>query len=282
MRPILLLCLSLLCAPAWSGDDVTLRGEWRQGSVLLGKAAPGTRVWLKGVELKLSPAGDFVFGLDRDEGPEVWFKVQLPGGEPRSERKLVARRDYEIQRIDGLPPDKVQPPKWALKRIEQDAKQIKAARAGNTDQAGFAQDFIWAAQGRVSGVFGSQRVLNGTPKSPHNGVDVAVPEGTPIVAPADGVVTLAVPDMYYTGGTVVIDHGHGLSSILIHLSKLIAKPGQRVKQGETVALSGMTGRATGPHLHWGMGWLGARVDPQSLLPPMPGAHPPRPDPELQN
>lgn len=261
--------LLLLAAQAGAAEPLQFQGEWRQGSVIRGQVPAGARVWYRGVELKLSTEGRFVFGLDRDEGPEVWFKLQLPGEEPRSEPRAVARRDYPIQRIDGLPEDKVAPPKWALPRIAADARQLKAARENNSDQSGFAQDFIWPVQGRISGVFGSQRILNGTPKSPHGGVDVAVPEGTPIVAPAAGIVSLAVQDMYYTGGTVVIDHGHGLTSVLIHLSKLLVQPGQVVRQGETVALSGMTGRATGPHLHWSMSWLGARVDPQPLAGPMP-------------
>ena len=266
MKTLAVLLLVALTLPASAYE---LRGNWQQGSVLVGKAEPGTRVWFKGVELLTTPQGEFVFGLDRDEGAEVWLKVQAPGGKPKSERHAVAKREYEIQKIDGLPQGKVTPPTSAEARIVADQKLIKAARNRKTAVAGFAQPFAWAAQGRISGLFGSQRILNGTAKSPHNGVDVAVPEGTPILAPADGVVSLAVPDMYFTGGTLMIDHGHGLSSILVHLSKLIAKPGQSVRQGETVALSGMTGRATGPHLHWGMSWLGARVDPQSLLPAMP-------------
>lgn len=246
-----------------------LRGEWKQGNLLVGKVAPGTRVWLKGVELKVTPQGDFILGLDRDEGAEVWLKVQAPGAQPVSQRQRVARREYEIQRINGLPPSKVEPPAEVLARIAREQALIKAARAVISDETGFAQPFVWAAKGRISGVFGSQRILNGVAKSPHNGVDVAVPTGTEIVAPADGVVTLAEPDLYYTGGTILIDHGHGLSSIMVHMSKLLAQPGQRVKQGDVVALSGMTGRATGPHLHWGMNWQSARVDPQSILPAMP-------------
>lgn len=276
MRHCAFLLAFLLAWPGGPGvaaGDVRLHGEWRQGSVLVGQVEPGTRVWFRGVELKLTPQGDFVFGLDRDEEAEVWFKVQKPGSEPVSERHVVAKRDYEIQKIDGLAQDKVEPPKWALPRIAEDARRLKAARSQNLDQTGFAQAFIWPVTGRISGIFGSQRILNGTPKSPHAGVDVAVPTGTELRAPADGVVTLAVPDMYYTGGTLIIDHGHGLSSLMIHLSKLVAQEGQPVKQGEVVGLAGMTGRATGPHLHWAMSWLGARVDPQTLAPPMPSTQP---------
>lgn len=259
---------------ALAAQPLQMNGDWQQGGVIRGRAAEGVQVWFRGVELRLTAQGEFVFGLDRDEGPEVWIRTQAPGQMPRSERYAVQPRAWQVQRIDGLPPDKVEPPPEARARIAEDARQLKAAREKNSDLTGFTQAFRWPATGRISGVFGSQRILNGTPKSPHGGVDVAVPTGTPILAPADGVVTLAVTDMYYTGGTVVVDHGHGLTSILIHLSKLLVQPGQAVRQGETVGLSGMTGRATGPHLHWSMNWLGARVDPQPLVGPMPAAQTP--------
>jgi murein DD-endopeptidase MepM/ murein hydrolase activator NlpD len=129
-------------------------------------------------------------------------------------------------------------------------------------------------QGRVSGVFGSQRIYNGTPKSPHSGLDVAAAQGTPVRAPAAGVVTLAEPDLYLTGGTVLLDHGHGVSSNFLHFSRIDVHVGQRVAQGDVLGLVGMTGRATGPHMHWGMSWFGVRVDPRLLLPPATPREPP--------
>jgi len=174
-----------------------------------------------------------------------------------------------VQRIDGLPPAQVNPPPETEARIAHDQVLIVAAHARDTERGDFLQHFQWPASGRVSGIFGSQRILNGTPKAPHYGVDVAVPIGTPVHAPIGGVVSLAEADLYFTGGTLIIDHGHGVSSVLVHLSKLDVKVGDEVQQGEVVAHSGMTGRATGPHLHWGVYWFGQHIDPQTLVPPMP-------------
>lgn len=262
---------ALLALPAAA---LELQGSWQQGSLVFGKAEPGTQVWFREHRLRVSPQGEFVLGLDRDEPAEAELKVQAPGEPmPQLFRYGVAPREWKVQRIDGLPPDKVEPPSAVQARIEREQLLLNAARALDTDHQGFSQPFAWAATGRISGVFGSQRILNGTPKQPHYGVDVAVPTGTPIRAPADGVVSLAERDLYFTGGTLMIDHGHGVSSIMVHLSELKAKVGDVVKQGDVVALSGMTGRATGPHLHWGINWFRSRIDPQTLLPPMPAPKP---------
>ncbi|MBV8062476.1 MAG: M23 family metallopeptidase, partial [Nevskia sp.] len=168
----------------------------------------------------------------------------------------------------------VNPPPETERRIADEAALIKAAHERDSAIDDFEQPFMWPCQGRVSGVFGSQRILNGTPKQPHYGVDLAVPTGTPVLAPAGGVVALAQPDLYFTGGTLIIDHGHGLSSVLVHLSRLLVQPGQRVERGQRIALSGMTGRATGPHLHWGVYWFGAHLDAQRLVPGAAASTPP--------
>jgi murein DD-endopeptidase MepM/ murein hydrolase activator NlpD len=252
-------------AVAADSPAYVIRGEWRQGALLIGKTDPGAVVEFEGRRLRVSADGGFVFGLDRDEKPEVMLSVQLPGRPALVEKHAVATRDWEIQRIEGLPPAQVNPPPAAMRRIEAEAKDIKAAEARDTERDGFAGTFIWPVKGRVSGVFGSQRILNGTPKQPHYGVDIAVPTGTPVMAPAGGIVSLARRDLYFTGGTLIIDHGHGVSSILVHLSKLLVREGAVVRQGQVVAESGMTGRATGPHLHWGIYWLDAHVDPQAVL-----------------
>ncbi len=177
----------------------------------------------------------------------------------------IAKRDYRIQRIDGLPPRKVTPKAEDLKRIRQETALVKAARRRDDPRTDFMRGFIWPAKGRVSGVYGSQRILNGQPRRPHFGVDVAGPVGTPVVAPADGVVTLVHPDMFFSGGTLVIDHGHGLSSSFLHLSEVLVKEGQRVKQGELIARIGATGRVTGAHLDWRMNLFDTRIDPQLLV-----------------
>jgi murein DD-endopeptidase MepM/ murein hydrolase activator NlpD len=251
-------------------EPFNLRGEWRQGSAIFGHTAPGAKVWFDGRALRVTPQGDFVFGLDRDEKLEAELRVQL-GNEAsaHSFRYAVARREYDIQNITGLPPAMVNPPAAVLERIRAEQSQVAQARRRDTDRGDFAMPFAWPCTGRISGVFGSQRILNGDAKQPHYGVDVAVPVGTPVHAPASGVVSLAHPDMYYTGGTLMIDHGHGLSSAFLHLSKLLVKVGDEVKQGDVIALSGMTGRATGPHLDWRVNWIDARVDAQLLVPAMP-------------
>lgn len=249
-----------------------LRGDWQQGAVLFGTAPAGAKVWFNGRLLRLSADGGFVFGLDRDAPAEAELKLQLPGEPiPQTYRYPVAKRTYDVQRINGLPPKMVTPPPEVLARIKEDQRAAAAARKHDSELGGFAQDFIWPCTGRISGVFGSQRILNGEAKQPHYGVDVAVPTGTEVRAPADGVIVLASPDMYFTGGTLMIDHGHGLMSAFLHLSRLDVKLGQSVSRGDIVALSGMTGRATGPHLDWRMNWFDARIDAQRLVPPMPRA-----------
>lgn len=272
----LLIAFSLLSTPLAFADGVeskvpfTLKGEWRQGSMLLGSTIPGNQVWFNGRALSVSPDGDFVFGLDRDEAPDAEIKVQTsPQSPPQVWSYKVAKRAWSVQRIDGLPQDKVEPPAAVTARIEREAVLLNAARERDTPQTGFRQNFEWAAKGRISGVFGNQRILNGIPKQPHYGVDVAVPTGTPITAPADGVVSVAEANLYFTGGTIMLDHGQGVSSIMVHLSALKVKVGDAVKQGDVVALSGATGRATGPHLHWGINWFRSRIDPQTMLPAMP-------------
>jgi murein DD-endopeptidase MepM/ murein hydrolase activator NlpD len=247
-------------------------GEWRQGALIRGRTAPGAVMQINGKAVRVSADGHFVFGLDRDEGPEAVLEVSLGDAKARREFR-VAARSYDIQRIDGLPQAQVTPPPEALKRIAADIARVRKARERDSEHTEFARDFIWPAVGRISGVFGSQRILNGVPKQPHYGVDVAAPVGTRVIAPAGGVVSLAAPDMYYTGGTLMIDHGHGLSSAFLHLSKIHVKEGQVVKQGERIGEIGATGRATGPHLDWRMNWFDARVDPQLLVGPMPEREP---------
>jgi murein DD-endopeptidase MepM/ murein hydrolase activator NlpD len=255
-------------APA-PAPAIELRGEWQQGGILRGRVPPGTQLWFNGRALSLSAQGDFVFGLDRDAPAEAELRIQFAGEPvPQTHRYPVKRREYQIQRLEGLPPKMVTPPADVLARIRAEQAQAAAARKADTPIEAFAQDFVWPCLGRISGVFGSQRILNGEPKQPHYGVDVAVPTGTPIRAPAAGVVSLAHPDMYYTGGTLMIDHGRGLSSAFLHLSKLMVQPGQQVEQGQVIALSGATGRATGPRLDWRVNWFDARVDAELLVPAM--------------
>jgi len=266
-------CATTAAGPAATAattpTDTELRGEWRQGNVIFGRAAPGSTVSFNGRAVRVSPEGRFLIGLDRDQPPKAQLTVAHPGVATDRREFEVAARSYDIQRIDGLPPAQVTPPAAALKRIAQDYAQVREARAHDSERTDVFQGFIWPCTGPISGVFGSQRILNGVPKQPHFGVDVAVPVGTPVRAPAGGVVTLAAPDMYYTGGTLMIEHGHGLSSAFLHLSKLLVKQGQVVAQGDLIAEVGATGRVTGPHLDWRVNWFDVRVDAQLLVGPMP-------------
>jgi murein DD-endopeptidase MepM/ murein hydrolase activator NlpD len=209
----------------------------------------------------------------------VSLKITPPGGGAAIvEQHAVARHAWDVQPIEGLPPKLVNPPPETMARIKREQAEIGETKRHDTQRSDFATAFVWPASGRISGIFGSQRILNGTPKSPHYGTDVAVPVGTPVVAPAGGVVSLAERDLYFTGGTLIIDHGHGLQSILVHLSKLLVNKGDVVGQGQPVAESGMTGRATGPHLHWGLYWFEAHVDAQKFTGPMPAPAAPGPAP----
>lgn len=269
-----------LAGPAWAAEFpgtgagktpplLELRGEWRQGSVLFGRVEPGATVSFNGRALRVSDRGWFVIGLDRDEPSPGKLVVARDGVATLRTEVGIQPRQYDIQRIDGLPPSQVTPPPEAQARISQDYKQVREARHRDSPNTDLFGRFIWPSVGPISGVFGSQRILNGAPKQPHYGVDVALPTGSPVVAPAGGVVSLAEPDMYYTGGTIMIDHGHGLSSAFLHLSRLHVKSGQTVKQGDLIGEIGATGRATGPHLDWRVNWFDARVDAQLLAGPMP-------------
>lgn len=246
-------------------DALQLKGEWRQGELIFGRTAPGAKVEFAGRSVRVSKDGDFVIGLDRDAPAKVELGVTPPAAAAIRREFAVAARTYDIQKIEGLPPAQVNPPPEVQGRIKQEQHESYVARMIDTGREDYLKGFTWPCTGRISGVYGSQRVLNGVAKQPHYGVDVAVPIGTEVRAPAAGVVTLAAPDMYYTGGTLMIDHGHGLTSAFLHLSKLRVKVGQSVGQGEVVAESGMTGRATGPHLDWRVSWFEARVDPQRLV-----------------
>ncbi len=246
-----------------------LDGDMVEGALIRGQTAPGTAVTVDGVSIPVAPSGHFVFGLHRDHDEPVTVTLTALDGASLTRSFEVGQRDYDIERIDGLPDRMVSPrSSETIARIQKELKQKKAARPQATQATWYTERFIWPATGRISGSYGSQRILNGEPKRPHFGVDVAAPTGTPVKAPASGVVTLAEPDMYFEGGLVFIDHGHGVIGVLMHLDTLSVETGQTVAQGEVVGTIGATGRATGPHLDWRMYWRNARVDPTLLVGPM--------------
>ena len=264
-----LLCFLLTFACASFASELRFDGQFVQGGLITGYTVPGARVTFDERNVRVSGDGVFLIGFGRDAKPESTLEIAFPDGRKTARRLEIAKRNYKIQRIDGLPPRKVTPKPEDMKRIHKEAALIKTARQRDEPRTDFLGGFIWPAMGRISGVYGSQRVLNGVPRRPHFGVDVAAPVGTPVVAPTDGVVTLAQPDMFFSGGTLVIDHGHGLSSSFLHLSEVLVKTGDRIKKGDLIARIGATGRVTGAHLDWRMNLFEARIDPQLLVGEMP-------------
>jgi murein DD-endopeptidase MepM/ murein hydrolase activator NlpD len=245
---------------------LVLKGSLTQGALMRGKLSSGSVVWLNGKKINILASGDFVFGFGRDADLTQKLEWQLPGQTIRNQKTLkLLKREYAIQRIVGVDSKYVSPSKEVLTRIRDDNSQIASARATKSDLSAFTQELMLPAKGPVSGVYGSQRVFNGEPKRPHFGLDIAGPIGTAIVAPIDGVVTLAHNDMYYSGGTLIIDHGLGVSSTFIHLSLIDVKQGDVVKQGQKIAEMGATGRVTGPHLDWRINWFKERLDPALLV-----------------
>ncbi len=263
MRCLLVSALLLIQGLAFA---VELTGNAAQGGLVFGRAEPGSRVSLDGKELVISEGGRFVIGFGRDEVGSRELRVSSPGGEVFHRSLEILKSQYDIERVDGLPPSTVSPDPAATARIREEARMVATARQHRDTHAYYASGFSWPAQGRISGVYGSQRILNGQPRNPHFGLDIAAPTGTDVFAPADGLVTLTHPDMLLSGGTLILDHGQGLSSTFLHLSKILVEAGTFVKQGDLIARIGATGRASGPHLDWRMNWLDQRVNPQPLLP----------------
>jgi murein DD-endopeptidase MepM/ murein hydrolase activator NlpD len=257
--------LLLACLCTSQAVALELQGKPVQGGLMFGQAKPGSEVWLDDQPVMLSADGRFVIGFGRDEAGTRQLRISEPAQNDAIIPLDVEARDYAIERVDGVPQRTVTPDPEAAERIRLEARMVGSARARRDPQTDYSAGFDWPAEGRISGVYGSQRVLNGTPSRPHFGLDIAAPTGTPVLAPADGLVTLTHPDMYYSGGTIVLDHGQGLSSTFLHLSEIVVESGTRVRRGDLIGRIGMTGRASGPHLDWRMNWLDRRVDPQRLL-----------------
>lgn len=261
--------LTVVLASAWPtlllAGALALEGPLKQGGMVVGRVAPGSAVSLEGRPLRVSGNGLFVMGFGRDAGPTARLDIVYPDGGVEHRELEIAQREYRTQRIDGLEPSKVTPAPEVLERIRKEQAMVDTARMLDDPRLDFRASFEPPVAGPITGVFGSQRILNGKPRRPHYGVDFAAPSGTPVTAPAPGVVTLVHGDMYFSGGTVILDHGHGLSSVFIHLSRIDVRDGEHVEQGAVIGAVGATGRATGPHLHWGVNWFQERLDPQLLL-----------------
>ena len=258
------LMLSLAVVAA-DDDPLEFDGKLVQGGLLIGNAPEGSSVSVDGSPVMIDSEGRFLVAFAREQTEPSRVEVVLPSGE-RIERRLEpAPREFEIQRIDGLPQDQVTPPESVLARIRDDARQAGQARQRRDERSDWSGGFDWPLTGPITGVYGSQRILNGEPRNPHWGIDIAAPTGTSVRAPAAGIVTLAHPDMYFSGGTLFIDHGHGLVSAFLHLEAIHVEVGDRVDRGQHVAEVGATGRATGPHLDWRMNLGDVRIDPALLL-----------------
>ena len=248
-----------------SSFAVTFEGKFIQGSFILGKTEPDSEVFIDKKKVKVTPDGFFVFGLGRDRKYDVVITLNKDGNKQKIVKR-VQKRQYDIQRIDGLEEKKVTPPEEVYERIKRENKWIGEARAIESNLTFFRKKFIVPVENAViSGVYGSQRILNGKPKWPHYGLDFAADEGTKIKAMLDGAVTLAEPDLFYTGGTLIFDHGHGISTLYMHMEKILVKKRQKVKQGDIIGTVGSTGRATGAHLDVRLNWFQTRLDPATVL-----------------
>ncbi len=242
-----------------------------QGGMLWGQTSPTAEIRFDDKPVPVLPDGQFLLGLGRDAPANV--ELVVVAEKACAQTVAVARRNYRVQRIEGVPQQTVTPSDAHLERIRVERQKVrlaKARRLSRTDGLlAVQQGFVWPVTGRISGVYGSQRIYNGTHGTPHYGVDIARPEGTPVLAPAAGEVTLAEPDLFYSGGTVILDHGYGFSSSFLHLSEVHVSLGDLLSAGDLIGAIGATGRATGPHLDWRMSWFSQRIDPQLLVPPMP-------------
>lgn len=256
-----------VAAPAADADPerIVFPERASQGALVFGKVPPGSQVRYAGRILRVTAYGTVVIGIARDQQGPVQVEVAAPGRAPARVEIAVAARDWPLERVDGVPPATVAPPPEIAERIAREQARVAAVRERDEARTDFARPFAWPLQGRISGRFGNQRVYDGQPGSAHSGMDIAAPAGTPVLAPAGGVVSFAEPDLYLTGGTVVLDHGHGVSSNFLHLSRLEVKAGDRLEQGQPIGAVGATGRANGPHLHWGMSWFQVRIDPLLVL-----------------
>ena len=256
----------------WIGEasaaSLTLEGKPIQGGVMFGRVDPGCVVEFDALRVRVADDGGFVIGFRHDQPPWAALRTQCPDGSRRRQFLAVEQREYQEQHIDGLPPKMVTPDEETLARIKAEREMVRAVRDTESDLQAFRDPFIWPVRGIVTGIFGSRRVLNGEPRAPHFGVDVAAETGTPVMATAAGKVILA-EDLYLSGKTVIIDHGHGLSSSYLHLDSITVTAGDQVAQGQTIATVGATGRVTGAHLDWRFNWYQARLDPELVAGPMP-------------
>ncbi len=245
-------------------NAVEFKGKFIQGHYIVGVTDPSSKIIIDKKNVKVSEDGYFVFGIDRDRKFDLTI-TKINNGKKEKIIKKVLKRKYNIQRIDGLEESKVTPPESVYKRIKEENNKIGEARAINSDLPFFKNQFIMPVEGIISGVYGSQRILNGKPRWPHYGIDIAAKKGTMIKSSGSGVVTMAEDDLYYTGGTIIMDHGHGISTIYSHLETVLVSVGDKINKGDLIGTVGSTGRSTGPHLDFRVNWFQTRLDPMSIF-----------------
>jgi len=245
-------------------NAIEFKGKFLQGHYIIGITDPSAKIIIDKKKVKVSDNGYFVFGIDRDRKFDLTVTKIIDGKKEKIIKKVLKRK-YNIQRIDGLEESKVTPPESVYKRIKEENNRIGEARAINSDLLFFKDQFIMPVEGIISGVYGSQRILNGKPKWPHYGIDIAAKQGTMIKSSGSGIVTMAEDDLYYTGGTIIMDHGHGISTIYSHLETVLVSVGDIINQGDIIGTVGSTGRSTGPHLDFRINWFQTRLDPMSVL-----------------
>ena len=263
IRNIILLLLILFFTS--SAFAIDFEGKFRQGHFIIGKTEPNSKIWIDKKQIKVSSDGFFAFGIDRDRKFDIVITKESKGKKEKFVKK-IQKREYQIQKIDGLPEKKVTPPKELYERIKRENKLISKARSVETNLTFFKKKFIPPLDNAIiTGVYGSQRILNGKPKWPHYGIDIAAKQGTMIKSSGSGVVTMAEDDLYYTGGTVIMDHGHGISTIYSHLENVLVSVGDQINQGDVIGTVGSTGRSTGPHLDFRINWFQTRLDPMSVI-----------------
>ena len=245
-------------------NAIEFKGKFIQGHYIVGLTEPSAQIIIGKKKIRVSSDGYFVFGIDRDRKFDLTITKIIDGKKEKIVKKVLKRK-YNIQRIDGLEESKVTPPESVYKRIKEENNKIGEARAVNSDLSFFKDQFIMPVEGIISGVYGSQRILNGKPRWPHYGIDIAAKKGTMIRSSGSGTVTMAEDDLYYTGGTIIMDHGHGISTIYSHLETVMVSVGDKINQGDIIGTVGSTGRSTGPHLDFRVNWFQTRLDPMSIL-----------------
>ncbi|WP_262694079.1 M23 family metallopeptidase [Kordiimonas aquimaris] len=260
---ISLLILVFFSQAVYSAPE--LNGNIVQGGLVWGQTMAGTRITLDGQPVPVHDQGHYVFGFSRDAVPESVLVFTYPDGSTESIKLAVGKRSFDIERVDGLPPKTVTPPpEWTARRKIENGR-VRRARSVQTNDLYWTKGFVRPAEGRFSGFYGSQRILNGEPRSPHYGLDIAADIGTPIMAPAGGVVRLAAPDFLLEGGIVIIDHGFGVTSTLFHMNSVDVTEGETVAQGDLIGTVGAKGRASGPHVDWRVNWKSVRLDPLLVI-----------------